>query len=218
MNISFLMPSHTPVDPRVLHSALALGMDAARNNVFLQPEVEYERSSVQASREHLAELFLDSGNMWAFWMDSDMVLEAHTIRTLLRCTAETGAAMATGVYYGRAGYELCRRATDAILRGAKAAEEVKEFADQTIVERKTRPVLRPDVIQSDEPFKVEAAGFGCMLVHRRVFESMKRPFFDFKGEDFGFCEVARSFGHTIFAVPSLKCGHLGTAPVMYGKE
>ncbi len=55
---------------------------------------------------------------------------------------------------------------------------------------------------------------GCMLVHRNVFQSLKRPYFDYEGEDYGFCGAARKVGYKIIALPSVQCGHIGTPPVI----
>lgn len=222
MNVSFLMPSRTVVDPRVLQSALALTVESARHEIYLQPEVEYERLSVQNSRDSLAELFLASGNEWSFWMDADMIVPADAVDAMLRIanvdplTGErftdigTPLRIVTGIYYGRGNLELCRRATKAIIPGND------EAADKMIDAASFRPILHVGAGQkwSDtEPFEVEAAGMGCMLVHRNVFQS-KRPYFDYAGEDYGFCGAARKAGYKIFALPSVQCGHIGTPPVI----
>ncbi len=213
MNISFLMPSRTVVDPRVLQSALALTVDAARHDIFLQPEVEYERLSVQNSRDSLAELFLASKNEWSFWMDADMVLPANTVTHMMGKAVELGGSrILTGIYYGRGNFELCRRATKAIVLG------MDKEADAMIDAASFKPILHGGTWSETEPFEVEAAGMGCMLVHRNVFQSLKRPYFDYKGEDYGFCGEARKLGFKIIALPTLKCGHIGTPPVIYGTE
>lgn len=216
MNVSFLMPSRTVVDPRVLQSALALTVHAAQLEIYLQPEVEYERLSVQNSRDSLAELFLASGNEWSFWMDADMLVPQKAVSTMLAhshgqpsgTTDGQSYRMVTGIYYGRGNFELCRRATKAIVPGQE-----KE-ADKMIDAAMYRPILHGGTWSDTEPFEVEAAGMGCMMIHRNVFQSMKRPYFDYEGEDYGFCGAARKLGYKIIALPSVQCGHIGTPPVI----
>lgn len=61
---------------------------------------------------------------------------------------------------------------------------------------------------------------GCLLIHMRVFDSLKRPWFRFGvdeeqgsvlGEDYTFCNMARAAGYQIFADFSLsqELGHIG---------
>lgn len=80
-----------------------------------------------------------------------------------------------------------------------------------------------------EPFEVDYAGTGFMMISRRVFqklgqfaESYEGPngrvaaFFmtpihndGFESEDYHFCRKAREFGFKIIADPSIKLGHYG---------
>ena len=73
-----------------------------------------------------------------------------------------------------------------------------------------------------EPFEVHAAGFGCVLIHRSVFEMMERPWFQFiKGtcsEDFYFFVKAQELGFKLWAVPTIDLWHIGDAPLIGKKE
>lgn len=87
-------------------------------------------------------------------------------------------------------------------------------------------VLRPDrheyapvdfskVAQDIELLKVDAVGTGCILIKRKVLESIKAPFhihFDedgilTMGTDFAFCERASEAGFEIFTTPKCVCEH-----------
>jgi hypothetical protein len=72
-----------------------------------------------------------------------------------------------------------------------------------------------------EPFLADTAGFGCVLVHRSVFEVLDVPYFKFLpdkcSEDFYFFVKARQKGFELWADPSLDLKHIGE-PKMVGKE
>lgn len=59
--------------------------------------------------------------------------------------------------------------------------------------------------------KVDAVGFGAVLIKTSVLKKMKRPWFGFKrfGEDIGFCHAAREAGFGVYCDTDLEIGHLG---------
>jgi hypothetical protein len=65
--------------------------------------------------------------------------------------------------------------------------------------------------------EVEWVGTGCLLIHRRVLESVAFPWFDHAppglGEDVIFCDKARAKGFRVFMDCGLVCGHLSLHPV-----
>lgn len=67
--------------------------------------------------------------------------------------------------------------------------------------------------------EIGGCGFGCVLVHRSLFETVKYPQFEYHqaldhlntlSEDVDFCMKLRKAGVKIYADPSIKCGHMGT--------
>ncbi len=64
-------------------------------------------------------------------------------------------------------------------------------------------------------FKNYAAGTGCLLIKREVFEKMPRPWFglgtpdQWLGEDVFFCKRAKESGFEVWIDPMLEVGHIG---------
>jgi hypothetical protein len=65
--------------------------------------------------------------------------------------------------------------------------------------------------------EVDIVGTGCFLVHRDVFAALKEPWFECSqksgyvgGEDFGFCDKARSAGFSVWTHGSFPCRHYKT--------
>lgn len=73
--------------------------------------------------------------------------------------------------------------------------------------------------EKDKLIQVEACGGGCMLIKRKVFKKLKRPYFHYipadeesgikKSEDYYFCEKVREAGFKIYCDTSIICNHIG---------
>lgn len=70
----------------------------------------------------------------------------------------------------------------------------------------------------DEPFKCYSVGTGVILIDMKVFEKLKKPYFDFKanedgkviqGEDGYFCEKVKEAGFEIWCNPIISVKHIG---------
>jgi len=75
----------------------------------------------------------------------------------------------------------------------------------------------------NECFEVDGVGTGVMLIKRKVFEAMRRPYFAMprnydlgltEGEDLDFCLEAKKLGFSIWANPKFSklIGHIGYLP------
>jgi hypothetical protein len=83
--------------------------------------------------------------------------------------------------------------------------------------------------------EVDLVGAGCLLIHRRVLERMKPPWFEWQigredpkadptkppqnrlSEDFAFCQKAkREYGFSVFVDTSIECEHIGLAESVGG--
>lgn len=217
-SVALLMPCAGPVEPRVLQSTLNLVSSAQMQGVVVRQVGITDRTLIHTARNILAKGFLETDCEWAFWMDSDMILEARTIPLMLKWAKQLDAKMLTGIYYKRMGQHhpvLWRKTLQS--KDGKLVRTTKDrYAHMTVF---------PASI-GGEPFKVDVAGFGCVLMHRSVFDKLKEPYFRFDffqgedgkeleaSEDFYFFTNAREAGIELWAVPELKCGHLGHAPVI----
>lgn len=213
--VAIAVPCAQVVEPRVLQSMMTVCSYSAHHGIDIVHVGITERQMIDDARNDLAEAFLKTSTEWIFWMDSDMLFPPDTLTTLFRVAEEKDAKIVTGIYYQRKGKNLpVLWSRDVPLangmlagRGTKRADENKYVGSFTFP--------HPD---KKEPFPVHAAGFGCVLVHRSVFEKMDRPWFMFiKGkcsEDFYFFVNAKELGYTVWAVPGPLLGHIADAPVI----
>jgi hypothetical protein len=213
-SVAILMPTGEVVDPKVMRSLLSVGLTAQANGHKVPIFGMAERMVVHQARNMLAETFLKTGIEWCFWMDSDMILEPRTIPVMMKWAEVLKAKMLTGIYYQRLGNHkpvLWRRKCVSAENGEILYESKDRYAQHFV---------HPGGV-GGTPFQVDAAGFGCVLLHRSVIEAMQKPYFKFvdyendKGqpvmasEDFYFFANAKDFGFDLWAVPELRCIHLG---------
>ncbi len=221
-SVAFLMPCGGPVDPRVLQSSINVVNGARKAGIEVEQIGITDRTLVHTARNWLSKGFLESGCEWAFWMDSDMSLEVRTIPTMLAWAGKLNAKMLTGIYYGRKDKHrpiLWRKAIQSE-DGRVDCETKDDYCHYPVYPKG----------YNMPPFQVDVAGFGCVLLHRSVFEAMQYPYFQFEfytdhagikreaSEDFYFFVQARNLGFELWAVPELRCGHLGDARFYYQED
>ncbi len=214
--VSIAMPIAQMVEPKVLQSSLAMVNHSATHGIEIRHIGITERALIDDARNTLTETFLKSPTEWLFWMDSDMTFPEDTLVKLFKVAEDKNAKMVTGIYYQRKGMNypvLWSRGEELEEAGTKTGLHSPRSAVNKYVGTFIFP--HPD---KKEPFKVHAAGFGCVLVHRSVFEVMPRPWFKFiKGEcseDFYFFVNAAELGFELWAEPTIDLGHIGDAPVI----
>lgn len=84
--------------------------------------------------------------------------------------------------------------------------------------------------QQGAVFEVDLVGAGCLLIHRRVLETMKKSWFEWcvdrldlasenrLSEDFSFCDKAkREYGFQIWIDTNIQCAHAGIGQAHMGQ-
>jgi hypothetical protein len=159
---------------------------------------------------------------WLFFMDDDQTFPPETLLRLL----SWDLPIVSGLYFKSPGKpvphlygydheeerkypEGHEQADHFYMAGVnEVAAYLTRFGDQIKNGAATAllPATRADLIECD------GVGGGCLLIHRRVFEAMEKPYFQcnpgtFIGEDFYFCRKAQAAGFKIFVDPGIICGH-----------
>ncbi len=219
--IAFVMPCAAGVSPRCVQSALQVVANAWENGFRVKQIGITERTLIHSARNWMSKEFLAGDAEWLFWMDSDMVLEPRTLTVMMRWADRLQAKFLSGIYYQRMGEHrpvMGVNTAQYANGGGVLLDDEYSFMHVAVDERATIP------------FKVDMVGFGCVLLHRSVFDKLVYPYFRFLfnedpkksesyvSEDTYFCAKARKAGVDIWAIPELKCGHLGQEPVISAKD
>lgn len=199
--IVLLMPCSAPIDPDVFQSTLIMTSFAAKQGYLVEKIGIAKRTLIHSARNLLSLGFLDTECEWALWLDSDMIIDQRCIPIMMNWAKKLNAKFLTGVYYQR-----CGKYNPVLMVRHKSKTYKNDY--------EMSPVYpMPD---SKTPFKVDACGFGCVLMHRSVLEIMDKPYFRFifdgtleVSEDFYFCLEAKKKGIDVWAVPELENFHLG---------
>ena len=217
--VSIAIPVAQVVEPRVLQSMLALATYSANHGIKIVDIGVTERTLIDDARNTMTETFLKSPVEWLFWMDSDMTFPKDALVKLFNVAEAKNAKMVTGVYYQRKGGNLpCIWSRgEETLSGAVTGKATIKGADNKYAG--SFMIISPD---KKEPFEVHAAGYGCVLVHRSVYEMMDRPWFQFIknvcSEDFYFFVQAQELGFKLWAEPTIDLGHIGDAPIVTKRD
>lgn len=215
-DVSVAIPIAQMVDPKTYQTSLAMVNYSAHHGIEIRDIGITERMLIDDARNLLVETFLKGSSEWMFWMDSDMTFPEDTLVKLFKVAEEKKAKMVTGIYYQRKGMNypvLWSRGEALVESGTKTGLNNPRAATNKYVGTFIFPHK-----DKKEPFTAHAAGFGCVLVHRSVFEVMPRPWFKFLknecSEDFYFFVNAQELGYQLWVEPTINLGHIGDAPVI----
>lgn len=169
----------------------------------------YSGAPFDHARNLACEATLQEGSTWLLFLDDDVVAPPDVFRRL----ASHGKDIVSAVYYRRAEPIVPVMMRNA---GPTGAAWVTEWVANSLIE-------------------VDLVGAGCLLIHRRVLERMKKPWFEWElgrplpvqvpgappprqmSEDFAFCRNAKEqYGFSIHVDTSLLCEHIGLGQSQQG--
>lgn len=187
-------------------------------------------TNVHFARNRLATRFLESNNEWSFWMDADMIAPLGNPKWFKR---RTSSNMADN-FAGKSAIEQLTSHSGKLFVSAVYCERNPKrhiVAQPGMDPRNEQQKVEVEEIRrgpQDKLIEVEWVGFGCVAVHRKVFEdvlervggvkssdpNVPHEFFTQtkmgnQGEDMAFAEKARKAGHKIWLDLSIHAGHIG---------
>jgi hypothetical protein len=127
------------------------------------------------------------------WLDDDHIFNADLALQL----ASSEKDMVSALYYARVGKPL-----PVVYVKGDDPDEYKHY---------------PLIIIPNALFKVDAVGFGALLMKRDVLERVPEPWFtlDYRaGEDIAFCVSAKKHGVEVWCDARYKLGHFGAPKVV----
>ena len=201
VNVHVLIPARDQVLGWFAYSlALAIGY-MGKHHPYVDLHLLFNNGTILSEqRTELAKLAMIDGADWTVWFDADMRFPKDTIERLLVHQKPIVAA----------GYPT---------RKPPAIEPTQYKDDEN-----TRVYTTADSTGL-EP--IASTGFGCVAVHRSVFEAMPPPWFHIPwsdeeqkfmcGEDIYFCRKARESGFEIFLDHDLskEIAHIGQYEFTY---
>jgi len=216
--IAFCCVTDRDFSPAVLESFSVL----IRNHQM--PIVLKAETLLIRGRNLVAERFLRTKAEWSFWADSDMILPFGNAEWFKDKTK------ITNLRPEQYGFDCIKRLLGHHQDFVGAVYAARTESSQMVIQPDLEPRHESDRQLSDLIRKNQAyglkdvgwIGFGCVLIHRRVFEAIgrtdpeirdgKASFFDTtsaKGEDVRFSERASTAGFRPKLDVELVCGHVG---------
>jgi hypothetical protein len=180
-------------------SCMNLKEELTRAGVAHDWLIGWNESLVHRARNEMTATFLKSGHSHMMWLDADIVFEPEGVAALWNLRTDIAVAF----------YAMKRLGNPiAAWRGGK------------LVDLGQCPA---------EPFEVDFAGTGFMLIRREVIEALVERaqryegpngvvplLYDtmihngiFESEDYNFCRKAREAGFKILGNPAIRLGHIG---------
>lgn len=189
--VALAVPTYNgKIDNDFFHCAMLLD----KTGPFQLEIFQTKRMVVHYAREKIAELCLEQGFDYIWWLDDDMVFPPDTLTRLMAHKKPVVSALA---YQRREPYNCC-------LFKWKTVPHLKDYGGTfDHLNGIERTGLR----------KIDACGAACMLMETSVLRKLadKRPWFDNKkfGEDLHFCKLCEEAGIPIYGDTDLIIGHIG---------
>lgn len=211
MNVVLGTITYGPVDPHCAHTLRQSMMFAANRGVRWYGDFAPDRMAYGAARNHVVE----SLQQWDWepdgivWVDSDIMLEQHSIWKMLKEVEDRGVDFFTGVYHQRKGNH-----SPLLYTYVPERDTFRQFYFYT-----------PDLI-----LNVKGCGFGFVYTSSLLLQAITTlPTFDQDkgawfpdrregygkfGEDLGFCKHAINADIPLFADTGNIVGHMGDGEVI----
>lgn len=162
----------------------------------------HARGEQPMARTILGQACIDKGMDWLLWVDDDMVIPIGSIKKMVETvTKNPEIKMLSALYFSRSHANIHGDGEYPPCAFVRSADNTKHE--------------HFDYNQPPGLYKVSAVGFGCVLMHKDVWnDTMAKA--GGKGfvtthtttEDVWFCNYAVEAGHTIWLDSSIVCGHL----------
>lgn len=152
-------------------------------------------SLIFKNRNDLALMAVAEKADFVLWLDSDMVFPSDLMVDLM--ADMEGRDMVAGVCHMRRPPftpVLYKKLRQGLTPGENESEKYMDYP-------------------KDKPFKIEACGFGCVMMRTSVIEAIVDKYHEIfaplpgYGEDLSFCVRARGCGIDIWADPKVQVGH-----------
>ena len=205
--LAVLIPHTGEMSAEFCHRLSRLSLPP-NSEIFMSKEIPLD-----VSRENMVRKALDAGFEWLFFLDSDVILPESALQELF----SVKQPIATGMYRAKKkgnDWSIWEEGKDS--KGLDSLTPIQSWPEKIIT--------------------CTTTGFGCILIHKSVFEDFflkfnKLPWFLWTmnrhpgfmqsievpdphmrhvGEDFWFCLLARACGHKIYVNTDVKCMHIGT--------
>lgn len=157
-----------------------------------------DRQYTHQAENGLAEDFIDNKDFThLFFTESDMILPHDAIVKLVDLDKD----MASGVYFLRSDNHEVGLGQPCLYKRPLASWPDDNYGQIPV-----------SIFPEDKPFQVDCVGFGCVLFKRKVFEGLKKPYFNLDankyGSDMYFYHHARKAGFELWVDPTVQCGQI----------
>ncbi|MFA5892326.1 MAG: hypothetical protein WDA27_15480 [Actinomycetota bacterium] len=174
--------------------------------------------AVDMARNNLVEQFLGQPTCeWILWLDTDTVPPEDAIPKMM----SKNLPIVSGLYRSR-NVAFATQEVWPVVAG-RFARTMIDGRDSLSVQLVTGPWKPGEIIP------VDAVGLGCCLIHRRVFEAIPPPWFDFTlryrsfgkthqeedwiSEDWYFFKKVKEHGFPVFLDTTIECNHLTSVSI-----
>lgn len=162
----------------------------------------HARGEQPMARTVLGQACIDKGMDWLLWIDDDMVIPQGAIAKMIdRVTKSPEIKMLSALYFSRSHADIHGDGEYPPCAFVRSDDNLKH--------------IYFDYSQPPSLYSVSAVGFGCVLMHKDVWNdvmklSQGRGFVTTHTttEDVWFCNYAVEAGHKIWLDTSIVCGHL----------